>query len=139
MVYMMCDALDPVAGLCIAHQSKSLDFAEFAFIVDACISDLQAMVDSPDEATEYFQKIKWLLSTYLKDWIFHVTDEVRSRLKHAVFIPYLTNFRDNFKCHFTDSAAIITAFSIFHPRHLPDKESELGDYGLWLTMAKHIL
>ena len=55
-VSMMCDALDPVAKLCTALQAKSLDFAEFTFIVDACITDLQAMVDSPDEATEYFKK-----------------------------------------------------------------------------------
>ena len=126
----MCDALDSVAGLCTALQSKSLDFAEFAFIVDACISDLQAMVDSPDEATEYFKTIDSLLSTDLKDWNLQVTDEVRSTFKRVVFIPYFNNLIDNIKGRFTDSAGIITAFSIFDPRHLPNKESELGDYGL---------
>lgn len=50
----MFDAFDPVAGLCTAFQYTSLDFAEFNFIVDACIADLQAIVYSPDEASENF-------------------------------------------------------------------------------------
>ena len=36
IIATVCDALDPVAGLCAALQSKSLDFTELTLIVDAC-------------------------------------------------------------------------------------------------------
>ena len=52
-VSMFCDALDPVAGLCTALQAKTLDFAELNFLVDTCTADLEAMMNSPDEATGY--------------------------------------------------------------------------------------
>ena len=76
------------------------------------------------------QAIRVLLSTDLKDLNCHVTDEVRSRFKHVVFSPYFTNLIDIIKGHFKDSAGIVTALSIFDPRYLPEKESELRDYVL---------
>ena len=45
------------------------------------------------------------------------------------FHPVLQNLIDNIKGRFEDSRGIVTALSIFDPRHLP-KESELRDYGL---------
>ena len=50
-VSMLCDALDSVA-LCTALQAKTLDFAELNFLADTCIADLEAMMNSPDEADE---------------------------------------------------------------------------------------
>ena len=44
-VSMLCDALDPVAGLCTALQAKTLDFAELNFLVDTCTADLEAMMN----------------------------------------------------------------------------------------------
>ena len=129
-VSMLCDALDPVARLCTALQAKTLDFAELSFLVDACIADLEAMLNSPDEATEQFKKIDTLLSTELQEWDLQVSDEMKSRFKRDVFVPYFQNLIDNVKGRFEDSRGIVTALSVFDVRHLPKKESELRDYGL---------
>ena len=64
---MLCDALDPVARLCTALQAKTLDFAELDFLVDTCTADFEAMMNSPDEATEHFKRIEILLSNELKE------------------------------------------------------------------------
>lgn len=50
---MLCDALDPVARLCIALQAKTLNFAELNFLVVTCTADLKAITSSSDEETEY--------------------------------------------------------------------------------------
>jgi hypothetical protein len=129
-VSMLCDALDPVARLCTALQAKVLDFAELNFLVDTCIGDLQAMMSSPSEATEYFKKVDTLLSTELKEWDLEVSDDKKSKFKQEILVPYFKNLIDNIKGHFEDSRGIITALNIFDPRHLPEKESELREYGL---------
>ena len=54
--------------LCTALQAKTLDFAELNFLVDSCTADLEAMMNSPDEATEHFKQIGTLLATELKEW-----------------------------------------------------------------------
>ena len=76
-VSMLCDALDPVARLSTALQAKALDFAELSFLVDTCTADLQAMMNSPNEATEYFKMIDTLLLTELKEWDLQVFDQMK--------------------------------------------------------------
>ena len=124
-VCMLCDAL---ARLCTALQAKTLDFAELNFLVDTCIADLEAMLNSPEEATEHIKNIDNLLFTELKEWNLQVSDEMKSSFKCGSFTPYFKNLIDNIKGRFEDRG-IVTAISIFDPRHLP-KESELRDYGL---------
>ena len=130
IVSMLCDALDPVARLCTALQAKTLDFAELNFLVDTCTADLEAMMSYPNDTTEHFKKIDTLLSTELKEWDLHVSDEMKSKFKQEILTPYFKNLIDNIKGRFEDSRGIITALSIFDPRHLPEKDSELQDYGL---------
>ena len=78
---MLCDALNPVAALCTALQAKTLDFAELNFLMDTCYADLEATMNSPDEATEQFKKVDHLLSTELKEWDIQGSDEVKTRFK----------------------------------------------------------
>ena len=130
VVSMLCDALDPVARLCTALQAKTLDFAELNFLVDTCTADLRAMMNSLDEETEHFRKISTLLATELKEWDLQVSDDRKSKFKCEIFVPYFKNLIDNIQGRFEDSRGIVTALSIFDPRHLPEKESELRDYGL---------
>ena len=129
-VSMLCDALDPVARLSTALQAKALDFAELSFLVDTCTADLQAMMNSPNEATEYFKMIDTLLLTELKEWDLQVSDQMKSKFKQEILTPYFKHLIDNINGRFEDSRGIITALSIFDPRHLPEKDSELRDYGL---------
>ena len=102
-VSMLCDALDPVARLCTALQAKTLDFAEHNFLVDTCTADLEAMMNSPDEATEHFKRIGTLLTTELKEWNLQVSDDMKSKFIREIFTPYFKNLIDNVKGRFEDS------------------------------------
>ena len=55
---------------------------------------------------------------------------MKSKFKCEIFTPYFRSLIDNVRGRFEDSKGIVTALSIFDPRHLPDNDSGLRDYGL---------
>lgn len=130
-LYMLCDILHTVAKLQAGLQAKELDLASIPVLVDSTLSRLIELKEDPSSTTWFKDHKNVFTDPNLlgeRDIEFVISDEQEQQFIMHIYRPYIQSVIDRISSRLK-SSDLVSAFSIFDPRHLPEKEEELATYG----------
>ena len=126
---MLSDVLHIVAKLQESLQAKDINLAS---VPSMSASTTKRLLELKEDVTS---------STWFKEHSLVFTDDAQLREKHIVVLeekseflykvyrPYLQSVIDHINVRM-ESTELISAMSVFDPRHLPGAEEELSEYGM---------
>ena len=126
-IYMLSDVMHTVAKLQGVLQSKEIDLASVPAIVDSTIKRLRELKGNTNSSTWFKHHSSVFSDTaQLGDRNIVVTEEEQDRFIQTVYQPYIQSVIDhiNFRMKSTD---LISAISLFDPRHLPSSAEMLTE------------
>ena len=128
-IYMLCDVLHVVAKLQGSLQTKDLDLATIPAMVDGTITRLKELKEKPVSST-WFKDHSMVLSepSQLGKRKIIVTESDKEAFIARIYCPYIQSVLDNVASRL-QSSDILSAFSVFDIRHVPNEEAELPNYG----------
>ena len=129
-IYMLSDVLHTVAKLQGSLQGKDIDLASVPGMVDSTTKRLKELKEDVNSSTWFKDhSLVFTDTAQLGSRSIVVTEEEKSVYLHKVYRPYLQSVIDHITARM-ESNDLISSMSVFDPRHLPDTEEELSDYGM---------
>ena len=129
-IYMLSDVLHTVAKLQGSLQGKDIDLASVPGMVDSTTKRLKELKEDVNSSTWFKDhSLVFTDTAQLGSRSIVVTEEEKSVFLHKVYRPYLQSVIDHITARM-ESNDLISSMSVFDPRHLPDTEEELSDYGM---------
>ena len=129
-LYMLCDVLHTVAKLQASLQAKEIDLASVPVLVDGTLSRLKELKENPNSSTWFkYHKTVFTDSKLLGERNIVISEEQEQQFTMQIYRPYIQSVIDRTSSRLK-SSDLVSAFSIFDPRHLPGKEEELSTYGV---------
>jgi len=127
---MLSDVLHSVAKLQGSLQGKDIDLASVPGMVDSTTKRLKELKEDVNSSTWFKDhSLVFTDTAQLGSRSIVVTEEEKSVFLHKVYRPYLQSVIDHITARM-ESNDLISSMSVFDPRHLPDTEEELSDYGM---------
>lgn len=128
-IYMLCDVLHTVAALQASLQAKDIDLASVPAMVDSTTKRLMELKTNVNTST-WFKNHSSVFTddAQLEAKNIVVTEEEKNLFLHKVYRPCVQSIVDHINRRM-ESTDLISAMSIFDPRHLPT-EDKLADYGI---------
>ena len=125
---MLCDVLHTVAKLQASLQARELDLASVPVLVDGTICRLREPKENPPSSTRFKDhKNVFTDSNLLGERHIVVPDGQEEQFIMRIYRPYIQSVIISSRLR---SSHLVSAFSVFDPRHLPNKEEELTTYGM---------
>ena len=133
-LYMLCDILHIVAKLQGSLQAKDLDLLLVLTMVESTLSRLKEIKDHPLSST-WFKDHSLVFSDQdqLGNLDITVTESDKESFVKSVYRPYIQSIIDHIYSRMK-SSDIFSAFSVFSPLHIPDKEEDLSESAIALSM-----
>ena len=126
---MLSDVLHTVAKLQASLQSKDIDLASVPTMVDSTTKRLKEMKDVSSSTWFKDHSMVFTDTAQLGSRNIVVKEEDKSAFLRKVYCPYLQSVIDHINARM-ESNDLISSMSVFDPRHLPDTEKELSNYGM---------
>ncbi|XP_068720652.1 E3 SUMO-protein ligase KIAA1586-like [Montipora capricornis] len=128
-IYMLCDVLHTVAALQASLQAKDIDLASIPAMVESTTKRLMELKENVNTST-WFKNHSSVFTddAQLGAKNIVVTEEETNLFLYKVYRPYVQSVVDHINRRM-ESTDLISAMSIFDPRHLPT-EDKLADYGI---------
>ena len=128
-IYMLCDVLHTVATLQASLQAKDIDLASVPAMVESTTKRLMELKEDVNTST-WFKNHSSVFTddAQLGAKNIVVTEEEKNLFLHKVYRPYMQSVVDHINRRM-ESTDLISAMSVFDPRHLPT-EDKLAGYGI---------
>jgi hypothetical protein len=124
-LHMMSDILPPLAQLSRAFQAQNIDFSLVQPLVLATKTTLETLKDHPGE---YFGSLSDVFVQLENCGVSIPSTEQMDRYHDGIYKKYLSTLLQHLDDRFPD-IEIISAFSIFDPKTIPDNPQNRQGYG----------
>ena len=129
-IYMLSDVLHIVAKLQGSLQAKDIDLASVPSMVASTTKRLLELKEDATSSTWFKEhSLVFTDDAQLGEKHIVVLEEEKSEFLYKVYRPYLQSVIDHINVRM-ESTELISAMSVFDPRHLPGTEEELSEYGM---------
>ena len=128
-IYMLSDVLHIVAKLQGSLQAKDIDLASVPSMVGSTTKRLLELKDVTSSTWFQEHSLVFTDDAQLGEKHIVVLEEKKSEFLQKVYRPYLQSVIDHINVRM-ESTELISAMTVFDPRHLPGTEEELSDYGM---------
>lgn len=129
-IYMLCDVLHTVAKLQGSLQAKEIDLASVPAMVESTTKRLMELKENVNTSTWFKNhSLVFTDAAQLGAKNIVVTEEEKDFFLRKVYRPYVQSVVDHLNGRM-ESTDLISAMSVFDPRHLPETEYKLADYGI---------
>lgn len=128
-IYMLSDVLHTVAKLQGSLQGKEVDLASVPGMVESTLERLKELKEDTDTTT-WFKDHSTVFTdpAQLGEKSIDVTESMKTHFLQNVYCPYVQSVIDHIRGR-TECTDLISSMAVFDPRHLPDDEDTLSDYG----------
>ena len=128
-LYMLCDVLQTIAKLQGCLQSKDLDLSVVPAMVQSTVDALKELKDNPTHST-WFKDHSTVFSdpNKLGHLDIAISESTKESFMRNIYKPYIQSVVDHISAKMK-SSDVLSAFSLFNPCHLPEKEDDLSEYG----------
>ena len=128
-IYMLSDVLHTVAKLQGNLQAKEIDLASVPGMVDSITKQLKELKERVSSSTWFKDhSLVFTDNSKLGAKKIVVTEEEKAGFLQKVYRPYLQSVIDHINGRM-ESTDFLSSMSVFDPRHLPNSEERLNNYG----------
>ena len=129
-IYMLSDVLHTVAKLQGSLQGKEVDLASVPGMVDSTIQRLKELKENTSSSTWFKDHCDVFTDpSQLGARNIDLTESMKAQFLQKVYRPYIQSVIDHISGRL-ESTDLISSMSVFDPRHLPDDEEKLSEYGV---------
>ena len=128
-IYMLSDVMHTVAKLQGNLQAKQIDLASVPGMVDSTTKRLKELKERVSSSTWFKDhSLVFTDNSQLGAKNIVVTEEEKAGFLQKVYCPYLQSVIDYINGRM-ESTDFLSSMSVFDPRHLPNSEERLNNYG----------
>ena len=129
-IFMLSDVLHTVAKLQGSLQGREIDLASVPGMVSSTTKWLMELKEDVNTSTWFKDHpLVFTDDTQLGAKHIVVTEDEKAAFLQDVYRPHLQSVIDHINGRM-ESNDLISSMSVFDPRHLPDTEDKLPDYGI---------